>query len=93
MYRYTMYIIISLCLVAYIKETWNASRVWPRPAGQWSDRASGQTMNASRIQHEGQAADAILPADESAVRRSCTGGQFHAIADKTTTIITINVIV
>ena len=89
MYRYTMYIIISLCLVAYIKEMWIASRVWPRPSGQFSDRASGQTMMASQIQHEGQAADAILPADESAVRRSCTIGQFHTIADKTTTIITI----
>ena len=88
-----MYLIISLCFVVYIKEMWIAIWVWPRPAGQCSDRASGQTMMASRIQHEGQAADAILPADESAVRRSCTGGQFHAIPDKTTTIITINVIV
>ena len=60
-----------------------------KSGGQCSDRASGQTMMASQIQHEGQAVDAILPA----VRRSCTVGQFLAIVDKTTTIITINVIV
>ncbi|KAI0234846.1 hypothetical protein LSAT2_014794 [Lamellibrachia satsuma] len=70
---------VTLRTIAYIKETWIASRVWPRPAGLCSDRASRQTMMASRIQHEGQAADAILPDDESAVRRSCTGRIFLAI--------------
>lgn len=29
MYRYAMYIILPLCLVAYIKETWITSRMWP----------------------------------------------------------------